>query len=268
MTTFVEYTSSDNSYATIDFEPPSLFTYQSQQFTMVGNKTVNQVSVKLYKLEDSGGDTKLFFYLSGTGSGGEPGGSNFSTGSLLPGEITATSSETAEWYTCNMTSSTLTDGSIYNLKLFVGSVDWDYRWAHNTAGTYDGGNRWERQDGSWSEKSGDDFMFAIGGDTPPTTPTTQSSNISFTASSNYATWAVDTGSGASRAVFAIKALETSSNAPAVDSVAYTSSTIFGSGSQIGSTGWYCVSTGSNITGSISGLEEETIYSLGVCEYNE
>lgn len=76
------------------------------------------------------------------------------------------------------------------------------------------------------------------------------------------------GTGTKRCVF-MKSGTTGTAVP-VDGQSYTSSTEFGSGSQIGTTGWYCVYNGSagmfagDIT--ISGLTENTNYITMVCEY--
>ena len=99
-----------------------------------------------------------------------------------------------------------------------------------------------------------------------TEPTTQASNITF-SSVNYTTMTISwtSGNGAKRAVF-IKQADTGTALP-VDDVNYTASTVFGSGTQIASSGWYCIynSTGSSV--SITGLTADTNYIVQVFEYN-
>lgn len=74
------------------------------------------------------------------------------------------------------------------------------------------------------------------------------------------------GSGAIRAIF-MAAASTGSAVP-LNSTTYTANTIFGSGTQIGATGWYCVFNGTgtpNVT--VSGLSASTTYRVMVCEYD-
>jgi hypothetical protein len=76
------------------------------------------------------------------------------------------------------------------------------------------------------------------------------------------------GSGAKRCVF-IK-LGTSGSAVPLDGTTYTPNTLFGSGTQIGTSGWYCVYNGSpgmaaGIT-NVTGLTENTQYIVMVCDY--
>ncbi len=73
------------------------------------------------------------------------------------------------------------------------------------------------------------------------------------------------GDGSSRAVF-VAALETGSPVPA-NSTTYTGIAAFGTGTQIGSTGWYCVYNGSGSSVSITGLSPKTTYRIMVVEYN-
>ena len=52
-----------------------------------------------------------------------------------------------------------------------------------------------------------------------------------------------------------------------NNVTYTASTTFGSGTQIGTTGWYCVYNGIDEAVSITGLTQSTGYSVKVLEYD-
>ncbi len=99
-------------------------------------------------------------------------------------------------------------------------------------------------------------------------PTVQASAVTFenpsgTAVSTFATWT--SGNGASRAVFIAQA-STGSPAP-VDGTSYTANTTFGSGTQIGNTGWFCVYNGSGSSTGIDGLTGGTNYRVMVVEYN-
>ncbi|MDP4238811.1 MAG: FG-GAP-like repeat-containing protein, partial [Bacteroidota bacterium] len=101
---------------------------------------------------------------------------------------------------------------------------------------------------------------------PLATPTTQASAI--TCSSVQATqmnigWT--NGNGANRAVF-VKAANTGTTIP-VDNTTYSANTSFSSGSQIGSTGWYCVYNGTGTSVTITGLTAGTDYIAQVFEYN-
>jgi hypothetical protein len=73
------------------------------------------------------------------------------------------------------------------------------------------------------------------------------------------------GSGVSRMVF-IAAASTGTPAP-VNGTNYAASATFGSGSQIASSGWYCVYNGSGTTVTVSGLAAETTYRAMVVENN-
>ncbi|RTY93907.1 YDG domain-containing protein [Flavobacterium sp. GT3R68] len=74
------------------------------------------------------------------------------------------------------------------------------------------------------------------------------------------------GSGAKRAMF-ISASSSGSALP-VNSTTYTANTVFGSGTQIGATGWYCVfnNTGTpSVT--VTGLSASSTYRVMVCEFD-
>lgn len=97
-------------------------------------------------------------------------------------------------------------------------------------------------------------------------PSTQASNIIFTnVQTNQFDVSWTNGDGANRAVFVL--LGSSGTALPVDSTTYTANTNFGSGGQIGSTGWSCVynSTGNSVT--VTGLTPGTTYRVMVTEYN-
>lgn len=111
--------------------------------------------------------------------------------------------------------------------------------------------------------SGSGFAYPFG----IAAPTTQATSVLY---SNIleTSFTIDftAGNGAKRAVF-MKEATTGTAAP-VDLTTYTANTIFGSGTQIGSSGWFCVLNGTTTTASITGLTEATTYRTHVCEYNE
>ncbi|TAK55225.1 MAG: hypothetical protein EPO24_12320, partial [Bacteroidetes bacterium] len=99
-------------------------------------------------------------------------------------------------------------------------------------------------------------------------PSTQASNISSSSvQETQFTFDWTDGDGDARAVF-IKQGNTGSVMPD-DSATYTGNTIFGSGDQVGSSGWYCVYNGTQHPGGImvTGLTAGTDYRVMVCEYN-
>ena len=101
---------------------------------------------------------------------------------------------------------------------------------------------------------------------PLLAPTTPATNILFTNTSLTTTTASWTnGNGTSRAVFML-AGTTGSPAP-VDLTAYNANAAFGSGDQIGTTGWYCVYNGTGTTVNITGLTQGTTYRVMTVEYN-
>ena len=101
---------------------------------------------------------------------------------------------------------------------------------------------------------------------PLIAPTTQATNVLFTSTTATTTTASWTnGNGASRAVF-IKAASSGSPAP-VDLTAYAANAAFASGTQIASTGWYCVYNGTGTTVNITGLTTGTTYRVMTVEYN-
>ena len=94
----------------------------------------------------------------------------------------------------------------------------------------------------------------------------QASLLNFTnvsGNSFIASWS--NGNNTNRAVF-IKAASTGNAVPTNDTT-YTAINIFGSGTQIGNSGWYCVYNGTDSSVSISGLSSNTSYRIMVCEYS-
>ena len=74
------------------------------------------------------------------------------------------------------------------------------------------------------------------------------------------------GDGNACAVFVAEG--TGGTASPVDDVSYAANSIFGSGVQIGTTGWHCVYNGTGTAVDISNLKPGTSYQVMVCEYNE
>ena len=99
-------------------------------------------------------------------------------------------------------------------------------------------------------------------------PTTQASSVTAgtPTGTTLPSLTCTVGNGARRAIFI--AQTTSGNAAPVDGTAYTANAAFGTGSQIGSTGWYCVFDG---TGSpsvtVTGLSTSLSYRVMAVEYN-
>jgi hypothetical protein len=102
--------------------------------------------------------------------------------------------------------------------------------------------------------------------TLPATPTIQASNITFSIIAPKTFTATCTkGNGTKRAIF-IKSASSGSALP-VNNTTYTANTVFGSGTQIGTSGWYCVYNDTGRTVNISGLQQNTNYTIMACEYN-
>jgi len=101
-------------------------------------------------------------------------------------------------------------------------------------------------------------------------PTAQSTDI---AVNNIGTgtadlsWTRPTSNGGDHCAVFVKQDNTGSAVP-VNGTAYTASTTFGSGSQIGTSGWYCVYNGTGNSVSVSGLSGNTDYRVMVVEYND
>ena len=73
------------------------------------------------------------------------------------------------------------------------------------------------------------------------------------------------GNGAQRMVFLKEA--TSGEAPPIDHTSYSASSVFGSGSQIGTSGWYCVYNGTGSAVAVTNLTQQSTYRAMVCEFN-
>lgn len=75
------------------------------------------------------------------------------------------------------------------------------------------------------------------------------------------------GDGTKRVIF-MKAGATTGTAPVVDNTTYTANTTFGTGSQIGATGWYCVFNGpSTFDFTVTGLSSNLDYVIHAIDYN-
>jgi hypothetical protein len=59
----------------------------------------------------------------------------------------------------------------------------------------------------------------------------------------------------------------SSTALPVDGTTYTANPVFGDGTQIGSSGWYCIYNGNGTGVIVTGLTPNSNYRYMVCEYN-
>ena len=109
-------------------------------------------------------------------------------------------------------------------------------------------------------------------------PPTQASAINF-VSVDQTQFDVDwtNGDGATRVVFVKQVTSAPGLVPntpitpnqgiPVDGTNYIANTIFGSGDQIETSGWYCVYNGTGSTVTVTGLTEVTEYSVRVFEYN-
>ncbi|MCX6251956.1 MAG: SprB repeat-containing protein, partial [Bacteroidetes bacterium] len=98
------------------------------------------------------------------------------------------------------------------------------------------------------------------------TPPTQAHNIVFTnvlPTSMQADWT--RGNGANCAVFVKQA--SSGLATPSDNTTYTGNASFVSGTQIGSSGWYCVYNGTATTVTVTDITPGLAYLMHVCEYN-
>lgn len=96
-------------------------------------------------------------------------------------------------------------------------------------------------------------------------PTVQASNVTFggiTATQLTVGWT--RGNGNACAVFMSQG-SAGEAAPAANTT-YAASTTFGGGMQIGTTGWYCIYTGSGASVTVTGLTPTATYRVMVCEY--
>ncbi|RFZ84280.1 hypothetical protein DYU05_01225 [Mucilaginibacter terrenus] len=101
--------------------------------------------------------------------------------------------------------------------------------------------------------------------TPVVAQPTQASNLAFSnigGTTSTVNWT--NGSGTSRAVFISNS---NSGAPLPANVYYSSNVRFGSGNQIGSSGWYCIYNGTGSTTNVIGLTSGGTYRVAVVEYN-
>lgn len=97
-------------------------------------------------------------------------------------------------------------------------------------------------------------------------PSTQASNVSFssiTVTTADVSWT--NGDGSNRAVF-IKQANSGTPSPS-DNTTYSANTVFGSGDEIGSSGWYCIYNGTGTSTTVTGLTGTTDYQVMVIEYN-
>ncbi|MFO7575938.1 MAG: C1 family peptidase [Bacteroidales bacterium] len=99
-----------------------------------------------------------------------------------------------------------------------------------------------------------------------TTPSTQATTLQFTkVLETELNIAWTNGNGMGRAVFMMHG--TAGTPAPVNNTTYSANTAFGSGAQIGTTGWYCVYNGTGTTVNITGLTPDNSYRAMVCEYN-
>ena len=150
--------------------------------------------------------------------------------------------------------------------------DWSYFW---TSSQKDDNGKWCRGLNYLTDKiyrtansKGIAFSIRCVKDNTDYTPTSQASNVSFPiVSTNQLTLNWTDGTGNSRAVFINK--DTTEIASPVNSTAYIGNSSFSSGTQIGTTGWYCIFNGNSHTSdiTITNLEENTSYKVMVCDYN-
>ena len=97
-------------------------------------------------------------------------------------------------------------------------------------------------------------------------PTIQATNVTFPGTSNtQVTVDWTDGNGADRAVF-MEAGTAGTPAP-VTGTTYTGNAAFGSGTEIGTSGWYCVYNGTGNTVTVTGLTANQTYNIMVVEYN-
>jgi hypothetical protein len=111
--------------------------------------------------------------------------------------------------------------------------------------------------------TGQSGIFAI---TVGASSSRQASNINFNTITSTGAKAVWTkGDGAGRVAF-LKADTLSIPVPA-DGITYTGNATFGSGTQIGTSGWFCVYSGTDSIVTITGLANNTTYRMMVMEYS-
>jgi len=110
------------------------------------------------------------------------------------------------------------------------------------------------------------YNFSIQGTGIYTVPTTQAHTVSFSnvkASKMTLDWT--NGNGTKRAVFLYKG--SSGSASPVDNSSYTANSEFKFGTQIGTSGWYCIYNGTGTSIDVTGLMPGSTYRAMVCDYN-
>ena len=113
---------------------------------------------------------------------------------------------------------------------------------------------------------GDPDIGAFEFDGTPASPTLPATNISIGAISQASTTISWTnGNGDARVVF-MKVSGTGTSTP-VDGTSYSGNSVFGSGTQIGSTGWYAVYNGTGTSVNVSNLDYASSYRVHVVEYS-
>jgi|GEM_PF-2917193 len=98
---------------------------------------------------------------------------------------------------------------------------------------------------------------------PPTVPSLQLAFSNTTTTATNVSWT--SGNGARRVVFVAKTAN--GVAAPTNDILYTANAAFGTGSQIGGTGWYCVYNGTGNNANISGLDPLSTYRVTVVDYN-
>ena len=223
------------------------------------------------------GNNAFYFNYTGTGTipgTGQPGSPDYRIHFAAPGDTTAklgnfwlrsmylaigtgnVSNIIISGYRCGMITSqaTITGLSSNDAGLFSSSpTDLTYFGSDAYSGVdIQFGTNWEYLDGIriLAQSNNipvalDDIVFDLPSDVPPGT---QASSLNFTSVNNTSTkinWV--NGSGDSTAIF-VKQTNTGLPAPA-PGVYYAANNSFGSGGQIGATGWYCVYKGkaNNVT---------------------
>src|SRR6201999_1043186 len=97
-------------------------------------------------------------------------------------------------------------------------------------------------------------------------PSIQARLVTFTnttSSSTTVSWT--NGNGVGRAVF--MRLSSTGGAHPDNGTLYTANTVFGQGTNIHGTTWYCIYNGTGTTVDVTGLAEGTTYRVTVLEYN-
>ncbi|MBI2417393.1 MAG: VCBS repeat-containing protein [Ignavibacteriales bacterium] len=169
-------------------------------------------------------------------------------------------------------NTTYTANTVYGSGMQIGSTDWYC--VYNGTGTSVTVTGLAIEDSSrfavceYLGANGTETYFTTLGTNNPKnlkTVTTQAGNITFAntgAAQTDITWI--NGNGSWRAVF-VSHSTVGSPVP-VNNITYTANTMFGSGTQIGLSGWYCVYNGTGITVSVTGLAIGDSSRVAVCDY--